>query len=78
MFALRYIPRDDPVIIMNVVVVAVVSVGYIRSDNLRRRFQCWFRASSFVGQKRPRLDVFIDRILSISNQYERTRKNFIK
>lgn len=27
-FALRYIPRDDPVIIMNVVVVAVVSVGY--------------------------------------------------
>lgn len=28
MFALRYIPRDDPVIIMNVVVVAVVSVGY--------------------------------------------------
>lgn len=28
MFALRYVPRDDPVIIMNVVVVAVVSVGY--------------------------------------------------
>lgn len=30
-FALRYIPRDDPVIIMNVVVVAVVSDGYSSS-----------------------------------------------
>lgn len=28
-FALRYIPRDDPVIIMNVVVVVVVSIGHI-------------------------------------------------
>lgn len=33
MFALRYIPWDDPVIIMNVVVVAVVSVGYSAIDS---------------------------------------------
>lgn len=56
-FALCYVPRDDPVIIMNVVVVAVVSVGYsvvgfdigISYESARRAKTAGFQRLLFIN-----------------------------